>query len=138
MSHCRSENIHHSKSVMGTSLLFLWIFCQDSFKLRDKFLSSFIYNKFHTFEVYNLISFAFCVHPWKHYHNQDSKYIYHPFEVRIRTEWNLLEEYLYLFLGRTVWHVGSQFPDQGSNPCPLHWKCRVLTTGPPGKSWNTF
>ena len=20
------------------------------------------------------------------------------------------------------WHVGSQFPDQGSNPCPLHWK----------------
>ena len=21
-----------------------------------------------------------------------------------------------------LWHVGSQFPDQGSNPCPLHWK----------------
>ena len=27
-----------------------------------------------------------------------------------------------------------KFPDQGSNPCPLQWKCRVLTTGPPGKS----
>ena len=25
-------------------------------------------------------------------------------------------------------------PDQGSNPCPLQWKHRVLTTGPPGKS----
>ena len=31
-------------------------------------------------------------------------------------------------------HAGSQFPDQGSNPCPLHWENRVLTTGPPGKS----
>ena len=26
------------------------------------------------------------------------------------------------------------FPDQGSNPRPLQWKCRFLTTGPPGKS----
>ena len=26
------------------------------------------------------------------------------------------------------------FPDQGSNPCPLHWKHGVLTSGPPGKS----
>ena len=25
-------------------------------------------------------------------------------------------------------------PDQGLNPCPLHWKRRVLTTRPPGKS----
>ena len=25
--------------------------------------------------------------------------------------------------------MGSQFPDQGSNPCPLQWKHRVLTTG---------
>ena len=29
---------------------------------------------------------------------------------------------------------GVSFPDQGSNPGPLHWECRVLTTGPPGKS----
>ena len=25
-------------------------------------------------------------------------------------------------------------PDQGCNPSPLQWKCRVSTTGPPGKS----
>ena len=31
-------------------------------------------------------------------------------------------------------HVGSQFPDQGSNSCPLKWKHGVLTTGPPGNS----
>ena len=42
-----------------------------------------------------------------------------------------------LFL-KNFWHAtkqaGSQFPDQELNLCPLHWKCRVLTTGPPGKS----
>ena len=26
------------------------------------------------------------------------------------------------------------FPDQRSNPGPLHWECGVLATGPPGKS----
>ena len=25
----------------------------------------------------------------------------------------------------------QNFPNQGSNPCPLQWKLRVLTTGPP-------
>ena len=30
--------------------------------------------------------------------------------------------------------MGSNFPDQGSNLHPLHWKRGVLTTGPPGKS----
>ena len=30
--------------------------------------------------------------------------------------------------------VGSWFPDQGSNPCPLQWKHRFLTTGPPGNA----
>ena len=30
--------------------------------------------------------------------------------------------------------MGSQFPDQGSNPRPLLWKHGGLTTGPPGKS----
>ena len=29
--------------------------------------------------------------------------------------------------------MGCQFPDQGSNLCPLHWKRRALTTGPPGR-----
>ena len=41
------------------------------------------------------------------------------------------------FFGRTSQHVGSQFPDQGSNPHCLHWKRRVLTTGPPGKSLSS-
>ena len=44
--------------------------------------------------------------------------------------------YLFLFIyffaaPLSPWY----FPDQGSNLCPLHWKHRVLTTGPPGKSW---
>ena len=30
------------------------------------------------------------------------------------------------------------FPDQGSNPCPLQCKRRVLTTGPSGKSKGFF
>ena len=32
--------------------------------------------------------------------------------------------------GRTMLHVGSQFPNQGSNSCFLEQKLRVLTTGP--------
>ena len=35
-------------------------------------------------------------------------------------------------------HVGSQLPDQTLNLCPLHWKWRVLTTGPRGKSQDVF
>ena len=31
-----------------------------------------------------------------------------------------------------MWHVGSHFSDQGSNPHPLHCQCGVLTTGLPG------
>ena len=46
-----------------------------------------------------------------------------------------------LHVGSSLWHmvfiapqhVGSYFPNQGSNPHPLHWKCGFLTTGPPGK-----
>ena len=36
--------------------------------------------------------------------------------------------------GLAVWHARSEFPDQGSNPCLLHWEHGVLITGPPGKS----
>lgn len=39
-----------------------------------------------------------------------------------------------LLLGHAVWHARSQFLQQGSTPCPLQWKCRVLTTGSPSKS----
>ena len=38
------------------------------------------------------------------------------------------------FVGCVARHVGSQFPDQGPNSHPLHWKGRVLIAGPPGKS----
>ena len=35
------------------------------------------------------------------------------------------------------WHMGSLFLDQRLTPSPLQWKCRVLTTGRPGKSpWH--
>ena len=40
------------------------------------------------------------------------------------------------FFDHAIRHVGSQILNQGSNPLPLHWKYRVLTTGPPGKSFN--
>ena len=45
--------------------------------------------------------------------------------------------YLFIFIFwpcHTARHVGSLFPDQGSNPRPLCWKRGVSTTGPPGKS----
>ena len=37
-----------------------------------------------------------------------------------------------------MWQVGPYFLNQGWNPGPLQWKCRVLTTGPPGKSLSFF
>ena len=46
--------------------------------------------------------------------------------------------YRFLFLKKnivcTVHHVGSLLPYQKSNLCPVKWKCRFLTTGPPGKA----
>ena len=42
--------------------------------------------------------------------------------------------FLSFFFCCPVQHVGSYFPYQGSNLCPLHWKRGLLTTGPPGKS----
>ena len=41
--------------------------------------------------------------------------------------------YLFIFWPRCQ-HGGTDFPDWGLNLGPLHWKLRVLTTGPPGKS----
>ena len=40
--------------------------------------------------------------------------------------------YLFIIFGHTH-HVGSQFPDPGSNPSCLWWKPSVFTTGPLGK-----
>ena len=41
--------------------------------------------------------------------------------------------YLFLSFGR-MRHMGSQFPDQGSNRRPSSLGSRVLTTKPPDKS----
>ena len=47
-----------------------------------------------------------------------------------------LEKAIFLFFWRHRMACGwdLSFPDQGSNPRPLHYAHRVLTTGPPGKS----
>ena len=37
------------------------------------------------------------------------------------------------FCGHTLQDVGSQFPAQGSNLCPLQQKHQILNTTPPGK-----
>ena len=42
--------------------------------------------------------------------------------------------FFFFFFCHIVRLVGSYFPAQGSNPCPLPWKLGVLTTGLPGKS----
>ena len=47
----------------------------------------------------------------------------------IYTGWKVV-----LFFVHTMQLAGSQFPDQGLNPSPQQWKCRVLTTGLPGNS----
>ena len=41
---------------------------------------------------------------------------------------------LSVYFCRTSWHEGFQFSDQGLNLCPLQWKLRVLTPGPPRNS----
>lgn len=50
--------------------------------------------------------------------------------VRVSFPFSLKKKKIFSFC-HAIWHVGPQFPDQGSNPFPLHWKLRVLTTGPP-------
>ena len=43
-----------------------------------------------------------------------------------------------LFMSRELFIVACriQFPDEGFNLGPLHWECRVLATGPSGKSYS--
>ena len=79
------------------------------------------------------------------------RYIINPFFPLLQLEEKLLLEedffnllmnplklILFFFIyfpsfGLTSWRVGSLFfPDQGSNPSPLHWKHGVLATGLPG------
>ena len=49
------------------------------------------------------------------------------FFFKMRSLW--LYFIFFFVFGPTTWHVGSQFLDQWLNPCPLHWQCRVLTSG---------
>ena len=41
-----------------------------------------------------------------------------------------------LFATFRIFSCGTWIPDQGLNPGPLRWEYRVLTNGPPGKSWD--
>ena len=48
---------------------------------------------------------------------------------------DMIRDAFYLVIGLFLtWHMGSLFPNQGSNSNPLHWKNGVLTTELPGKS----
>ena len=55
-----------------------------------------------------------------------STFIPFPLQTIYQDHQSDLSEMKILFFGHPVQH--------GSNPCPLHWEHRVLTTGPPGKS----
>ena len=44
----------------------------------------------------------------------------------------------FIYFDSTTWHLGPYFPGQGWNPCPLHWKCGVLSTKPLGKYQHPF
>ena len=43
-------------------------------------------------------------------------------EFLLQLIYNVMFTYSFLIFGHTLQHVASQFPDQGSNPHPLHWK----------------
>ena len=52
--------------------------------------------------------------------------------------WVPFNQFFFFFFDHTSWHVGSWFPNWGSNLRPLQWKHGVLTTGPPGKSLQFY
>ena len=41
---------------------------------------------------------------------------------------------LFIYFGHALQPAGPQFPDQGLNLCPFHWKSRLLTSGLSEKS----
>ena len=49
--------------------------------------------------------------------------------------WIHFLSFYFLLFSHAAWRVISYFPDQGSNPCPIHWKQGVLTTGQPGMNF---
>ena len=71
------------------------------------------------------------------YKCERNNYNYQDNKVRSRNLTSgFIPGYLYFFLFGfdTTQHVGSYFPNQDSNRCPLHWKHSVLTTGQIGDS----
>ena len=48
----------------------------------------------------------------------------------------LLYLFFLLFFDCALWHVGSQFPNEGSNPHPLQWKGGVLISGHQCTHWT--
>ena len=46
-----------------------------------------------------------------------------------------IASFMFWFFGFEACGILASWPDQGSNLHPLHWQCRVLTTGLPGKCW---
>ena len=49
-------------------------------------------------------------------------------------QWSKMITFIIIIVVRAIQHVGSQLSDQELNLGPLHWKCRVLTTGPLGSA----
>ena len=83
-------------------------------------------------------------------HGQRSLADYSPWGRRVRHDW-ATNTHIYLAMPGLSWGIKDhwfllqhvrflaeaceiQFPDQGSNPGPLHRECGVLPTGPPGNS----
>ena len=65
--------------------------------------------------------------------------------LKILQESKALLKFIVFFFFKFIWWQwvlavagGIKFSDQESNPEPLHWECRVLTAGPPGKSHQSF
>ena len=46
--------------------------------------------------------------------------------------------FFFFFLAAPCGMRDLSSPTRDSNPCPLHWECGGLTTGPPGKSLQLF
>lgn len=72
---------------------------------------------------------GWCVSTW-HHHQPPSRPI--PASNMGKSPWSCC--WFFCLCGCTMWHAGSWFLDQGSNPCSLQRQHGVLTTRPPGKS----
>ena len=83
------------------------------------------------------------MHFWTTHQHQRPREVCRPCWLSIQSTLGLFlkKQYLFIYLAVLCLNckcVGSEFPGQASNlgttPPPLHWECRVLATGLPGKS----